>query len=45
MGWFILGFCVGAICCTLGALYCAKDGDVIDLGNGHAIKLEFIKKD
>ena len=44
MGWFILGFFVGAICCTLGALYCAKDGDVIDLGDGYAIKLEFIKK-
>ena len=45
MGWFILGFFVGAICCCLGVLLCAKDSDIIDLGDGHAIKLEFIKKD
>lgn len=45
MGWFILGFCVSAICCAFGALYCAQDGEVIDLGDGYAIKMELIKKD
>ena len=45
MGWFIFGFCVSAILCALGALYCAQDGEVIYLGDGYAIKMELIKKD
>ena len=45
MGWFILGFFVGACGCALGALFCAQDNTVIDLGDGSAIKMELIKKD
>ena len=45
MGWFILGFVVGGICCALGALFCAQDNTVIDLSDGTAIKMELIKKD